>query len=311
MRALASLRPMHRVFLALLFAACASAPPLEPTAAERVLAEAAERFEADDPQAAAETLFEHEETEFQPSQQPRYAVLRAKIHLQIDEPFEAFEALREFADRHPHSELRSEAIALEFEAGKRLSKSDRGFWFFWSDKRGAKACLEHLTTRYPNCPQFAESMHLLGTLALEKKDYFLAEERYRELLRRFPDSEWAPVARYQFAMSIYLSLRGPDYDLDRMETAARELDVYVASNPENPQFRAEAEAAVATLRDWRSTRHLTIADFYKTVENAPGEIEHLHLAADPQFAGTEANAEAQQRLAQLGNPPRIQSKGTK
>ncbi len=308
---------MHRAVLALLpllamfFTACASAPPMQPIAAERVIADATAHFEDNDPQAAGEVLFMHEEAEFQPSQQPRYAVLRAKIHLQLDEAYEAFAALREFADRHPHSELRTEAIALEFEAGKRMAKSDRGFWFFWSDKRGGKACLEHLTTRYPNCSQFAEAMHLLGSLALEKKDYFLAEERYRELLRRFPDSEWAPVARYQFAMSIYQSLRGPDYDLDRMETAARELDVYVASNPENPTFRAEAEAAVATLRDWRSTRHLTIADFYKTVANKAGEIEHLHLAADPQFAGTDANTEAQQRIGDLGNPPRLQSKGTK
>jgi outer membrane protein assembly factor BamD (BamD/ComL family) len=244
-------------------------------------------------------------------QQPRYAVLRAKIHLQQDDPWEAYLALREFADNHPHSELRPEAIELEFEAGKRLAKSDRGFWFFWSDKRGAKSCLEHLTTRYPNCPQFPEAMHLLGSLAIEKKDYMLAEERYRELLRRYPDSEWAPLARYQFAMSIYLSLRGPDYDLDRMEAAARELEVYVASNPENPTFRAEAEAAIATLRDWRSTRHVTIADFYRTVDNRPGEVEHLHLAADPQFAGTEAATEAAARLQEMGNPDRIRKGATK
>ena len=290
-----SLRRMHRAVLALLpllalfLTACASAPPLESAVGERVLADANARFEGGDYEGAQE----------------------AKVHLQLDDPWEAYLALREFADNHPHSELRPEAIELEFEAGKRLAKSDRGFWFFWSDKRGAKSCLEHLTTRYPNCPQFPEAMHLLGSLAIEKKDYMLAEERYRELLRRYPDSEWAPLARYQFAMSIYLSLRGPDYDLDRMEAAARELEVYVASNPENPTFRAEAEAAIATLRDWRSTRHVTIADFYRTVDNRPGEVEHLHLAADPQFAGTEAATEAAARLQEMGNPDRIRKGATK
>ena len=302
---------MHRALLALLLAACASAPPMASPVAERILGDASSRLEAGDVEGAHEVLTEHEETEFLPVQQPRYAVLRAKIHLQQDDPWEAYLALREFADNHPHSELRPEAIALEFEAGSRLAKSDRGFWFFWSDKRGAKSCLEHLTTRYPNCPQFPEAMHLLGSLAIEKKDYMLAEERYRELLRRYPDSEWAPLARYQFAMSIYLSLRGPDYDLDRMEAAARELEVYVASNPENPTFRAEAEAAIATLRDWRSTRHITIADFYRTVDNRPGEVEHLHLAADPQFAGTEAATEAAARLQEMGNPDRIRKGATK
>jgi outer membrane protein assembly factor BamD (BamD/ComL family) len=293
---------MFRVLLVLSLAACASAPPVEAPVAEQIMTEVAQRLEDSDLDGAADQLFEYEETSFLEAWQPRYAVLRARIHLQQKDPWEAYLALREFADNHPHSELRNDAIALQFEAGQQLALSDGGFLFFWSDKRGARTCLEHLTTRYPNCPQFPEAMQLLGKLALEKRDYQLAEERYRELLRRFPESEWAPLARFQFAMSIYLSLRGADYDLDRMESASRELDVYLQGNPENPDYRAQAEVALETLRNWRAERHLSIAAFYQRVDNRPGEVEHLHLALASEFAGTWAADDATERLHELGDP---------
>ncbi len=293
---------MHRVLFCLSLAACASAPPVEGPVAEQVMAEATQRLQDGDVDGAADLVLAFDETEFVEAWQPRYAVLRARIHLQQGEPWEAYLALREFADNHPHSELRSEAIALEFQAGSQLAESDGGFLFFWSDKRGARTCLEHLTTRYPNCPQFAEAMQLLGKLALDNGDYQLAEERYRELLRRFPESEWAPLARFQFAMSIYAALRGADYDLDRMESASRELEVYLQGNPENPDYRTRAAEAKETLRNWRAERHVSIAAFYDRVENRPGEVEHLHMALAPEFQGTAAAEAAALRLAELGDP---------
>lgn len=294
---------MRRLLPLAFLAACASAPPVEGPDAERVMTDTSSLLQSGDVDGAYDVLLDYDETDFLEAWQPRYAVLRARIHLLRGERWEAFEALREFADNHPHSELRTEAIALEFQAGSELAASDGGFLFFWSDKRGARTCLEHLTMRYPNCPQFPEAMQLLGKLALEKEDYQLAEERYRELLRRFPESEWAPLARFQFAMCIYLSLPGSAYDLDRMESASRELDVYLASNPENPEHRERAAAALATLLAWRSERHLAIADFYARVGNRAGEIEHLHVAASPEFADFDAAKEATRRLADLGNPP--------
>lgn len=293
---------MRRFLPFVCLAACASAPPVEGPDAEQILTDATALMQQGDAAGAADLLLAHDETDFLEAWQPRYAVLRARIHLQLGARWDAFEALRDFADNHPHSELRTEAIALEFQAGSELAASDAGFLFFWSDKRGARTCLEHLTTRYPNCPQFPEAMQLLGKLALENQDYGLAEERYRELLRRFPESEWAPLARFQFAMCIYLALPGSDYDLERMESASRELDVYLASMPENPEHRERAAAALATLRAWRSERHLAIAGFYARVGNRPGEIEHLHLAKVPEFAGCDAALAAEERLAELGNP---------
>lgn len=287
--------------LLLCLAACAGAPTAAPEG-ERLLAEAEQALADGDVQAAKDLLLDREEDDFPPAQQARFATLAARTQLMLGDPWEAFVLLRDFADRHPHSELRPMAIALEFEAGQRLAQSDRGFWVFWSDKRGARTCLEHLTTRYPNCEQFASAMRILGELALEQLDYGLAEERFRELLRRYPESEWAPLARFRFAMCIFRSLRGPDYDLDRMESAARELAVYLDSMPENPAFLEEAQRSFETLRQWRAERHWRIAAFYRRVDNVPGEIEHLHMANAQEFAATEAAARAQDRLRELGDP---------
>ncbi|MGE3175688.1 MAG: tol-pal system YbgF family protein [Planctomycetota bacterium] len=293
------------IALPALAAGCRTAAALPAADAEQALAEAERRLAAGDGVGARDLLLAHEESAFAPTQQPRFKVLLARAHLELGAPWQTFLALRDFADDHPHSELRDQVIDLEFRAGSALARSDAGFLFFWSDRRGARTCLEHLITRYPTCVHLADALRILGEMALEDRDYPLAEERFRDLLRRQPESEWAPLARFRFAMSLVGALRGPDYDLERMESATKELRVFLASPPENPQFVAEATAALAQLLDWRSERHVRIADFYRRVGNLPGEIEHLHLASTPEFATTAAADEARRRLAALGDPPTL------
>src|SRR5262245_1092816 len=85
-----------------------------------------------------------------------------------------------------------------------------------------------------------------------------------------------------------------------MESATKELRVFLERPPENPTFVAEAAAALERLLSWRAQRHLAIADFYHTVGNSAGELLHLQAAAAPEFARTAAAATARERLSGLG-----------
>ena len=286
----------------LVLAACSSQPPLLPEGAQQTLDDSQQLLAAGDAAGARDLLLAHGEASFAQSLQPRYEVLLARAHIALGDPWAAFLVLRDFADHHPHSELRDQAVELQFQAGKALEKSGNSFLFFWSDRRAARTCLEHLITRYPNCDQLADALHLLGEMAMEDRDWLGAEERYRELLRRHPESEWAPKARFRFAMSIVSALRGPEYDLEKMEIASKELRAFLDNPPEIPQYVAEATAALQRLLSWRAERHMHIANFYQRVGNRTGEVEHLHAATVPEFAATEAAAAARQRLQELGNP---------
>lgn len=101
-------------------------------------------------------------------------------------------------------------------------------------------------------------------------------------------------------MSIHAGLQGPDYDLDQMQLATRELRDFLASHPENPEFVATATRALQSLLEWQSERHHRIAGFYHTVGNAQGRRLHLERAASDEFAATLAHDRAAAELAALG-----------
>ena len=192
---------------------------------------------------------------------------------------------------------------LVWEIGKQLAGSDAGFLFFWSDRSGGRVALEHLITRHPDSPRTGDALRILGDLAFEDHEYELAQTRYRDLLLNQPDGEWFVWAQYRFAMSIVASLEGPEYDLDRMEHAVRELRAFLTTKPENPEILLSATGALATLQEWRIERHLHIAGFYRTVRNATGERLHLARATADEFATTTRYADAVRQRDALGAAP--------
>jgi outer membrane protein assembly factor BamD (BamD/ComL family) len=291
------------VLLALVLCACKSAPPPIAPDAEIVVVAAEKQLSAGEYEAVRDGLKERDLREFPKSLQPRYELTLARAQFALDEKFDAFETLREFADRHPHSDLREQVVALIYEIGRDLSASDRGFLFFWSDRRGGRVCLVHLVTRYPDSAQLADALRLLGEMAFADQDYDESQERFRELLVRRPDSEWVPLARFRFAMSLVASLQGPEYDLDQMVHASKELQAFLEKPPENPDFVSQARDSLARVLEWQAERYVKIADFYHTIGNHPGELASLKRAAADELKGTKASVEAKARLAELQAKP--------
>ena len=283
--------------LALLFASACGVTPAASNDVERLLVEAEAMVQKGEHESALATL-EHLPDEVCPKRlRDRRDVATASAQMGQGELWDAFLVLEKFADDYPHSELRSTVVEMLWEIGSTLAMSDRGFWIFWSDRRGGRTVLEHLITRHPDTPRLADALRLLGDMAYEDADYELAQERFRDLMRRRPESEWVNYACFRFAMSIVDSLQGPDYDLDKMNHAVRELNDFLANPPENPELVGKAQAALERLRDWRAQRHLSIAAFYRRVDNPAGERLHLEIVAQPEFRGTDAQKTALERLA--------------
>lgn len=282
--------------------ACSSAPPIPREEALQRLADAEARMEAGDPEAAVDDLEDVDRESFPPLLRERRDLVLARAQRATGDDYEAFVTLREFSDRYPHSELRDTVVQMVYDIGRTLIRSDAGFLFFWSDRRAGQSALEHLITRYPDNPWLADALRLLGDDAFERDDLALAQERYRDILRRRPDSEWAPYARFRYAMSLYGTLQGAEYDQDQMLHAQRELTDYLAGNPENPEFVAIARKSLDQILVWRSDRELLVARFYEEIGNEPGRLRHLELAAAEEFATTDAGKEARAILAAPRQP---------
>lgn len=233
----------------------------------------------------------------------RRDVALASVRMGQGDRWGAFTVLETFPDLYPHSELRPVVVEKVWEIGSALAQSDAGFLFFWSDRRAARTVLEHLITRHPDTQRLADALRILGDMAFEDEDYVLAQTRFRDLMLNRPESEWFAYAQFRFAMSIVASLEGPDYDLERMQHAVRELRDFLNRKTENPEMVRAAQEAADRLLEWQAERHLQIASFYRTVGNLAGERLHLDVAAGPEFATTSHHAEAVARRNALPPPP--------
>lgn len=278
--------------LAWLFAAACATTVVPLSNAEQSLAEAEARLSADDPDGALDALAPIEGEQCPRRLGDRRDILTARAELARGELWSAYLALEKFSDLHPHSDLRQTAVEMLWQIGTGLLARDGGFLFFWSDRRAGRTVLEHLITRHPDTQRLADALRILGDMAFEDENFEIAQQRFRDIILNRPESEWYVYAQFRFAMSIVASLQGPDYDLDRTEHATRELNTFLASQPENPELLAETRRALATLREWQVERHLTIADFYRRVGNVPGQRYHLELATREEFADVPAYARA-------------------
>jgi tetratricopeptide (TPR) repeat protein len=278
-------------WLLLATAACATAPITAPDAEQRLArAEAHVIASAWDEALVELTPLEGEACPKRLRDRRDFAIASARHGL--GEPWEAFQVLEPFPDLYPHSDLRPLVVEKVWAIGEQLSQSDRGFLFFWSDARAARTVLEHLITRHPDTQRLADALRILGDMAFADEDFELAQQRYRDLMMNRPDSEWNVYAQYRFAMSIVASLEGPAYDLDRLQHAERELRVFLATNPENPEIMRVGTETLTRLVAWRLERHLRIASFYRTIDNADGERHHLEIAVRPEFAAAPRYQEA-------------------
>lgn len=290
-------------------AACASAP-LQAPAAEQLLTTAESQLAAGQFAAARATLAPLAGETCPKRLRDRRDFTVARTLFGEGQAWDAYLAVERFADNHPHSDLRPAVVDLIWQVGEALSKSDAGFLFFWSDQRAARTVLEHLITRYPETAQLADALRLLGDMAFADGDYELAQQRYRDLMLERPESEWVGYAQYKYAMCLVQSLEGPDYDLERMQQATRELRDFLATKPENPEFVRTAQESIQRITDWRLQRHLDVAAFYATVGSAAGRLHHLELAADPQLAAAAGYAEAVALRDRVANEVRQSAPGS-
>lgn len=286
--------PGRLALLSLLLTACTAVKPT-PQRAQEVL-NSAERLIADGaPDAALVALEEVEDDQCPKRLRDRRDVLVATAELARGEPWRAYLALEEFADLYPYSERRGTVVDILWQAGTTLIERDSGFLFFWSDRSGGRTVLEHLITRHPETERLADALRILGDLAFDAGDYELAQERYRDIIMYRPLGDWRFYAQFRYAMSIVASLRGPDYDMDRMRHATKELTGFLDNASENPQMREEAERALELVLSWRMQRHLDIADYYATLDNDAGRRLHLEYATSPEFATLDGYEQAVER----------------
>jgi outer membrane protein assembly factor BamD (BamD/ComL family) len=270
--------------------ACAGGPDVsDPVAA---LGRAEEELAQGRPEAAREILEEMDEESFTGADLERYLLRLGQAKADTGDRWDAYKVIRNFSDDYAFSDYVNDVQDLEYRVGTMLIQDPGGFWFFGEDEDDGQVVLEHFVLHFPKHPGTPDALRLLGEKAYRDRDYFLARQRFRDLVLQHQNSEWVPLARFRIAMASFRLLVGPAYDLRSMLRAHNELQEFLNTRVENPAFRQEAVDALATVREWLGEKHLQIADFYHTIGNGQGERVHLQVAATtyPDTAAGEAAA---------------------
>ncbi|MFK7743381.1 MAG: tol-pal system YbgF family protein [Planctomycetota bacterium] len=294
--ALANPRTLAGLGALLVLASCV-APPPTPQQSQQLLATAEAQITAgsfDDAIAALDSI---DELRCPKRLRDRRDIARAEAELGRGKPWRAYLALDEFNDLYPYSERRGRVVEILWQASKAMFERDSNVLFFWSDRNGGRTVLEHLITRNPDTQRLADALRILGDIEFENGNYEMAQERYRDIILNRPESDWRFYAQFRFAMSIVAGLRGPDYDLDRMQHAVTELRGFLDNAPENPEMRGEAERALQQVLGWQMQRHLLVADYYRTLKNIAGQRLHLQQATGEEYALADGYDQAVARLA--------------
>ncbi len=101
------------------------------------------------------------------------------------------------------------------------------------DYRGAVAALTQFLAVHPGSRLVDEATHLLGRAYYEDGLYYEAEERFRRVIREFPESPWAQDSAYYLGLAILSQSRKPELDQSETLAAIVEFQSFISRYPDS------------------------------------------------------------------------------
>ena len=133
-----------------------------------------------------------------------------------------------------------------------------------------------LVSSYPFLKLSEDALMKVARHYFDKKEYDQAEEVFDRLIRDYPASEWVEAAEYQQALSVFLQVRGVDYDQEAMRKARSRFSVYLQHNPRG-NWVDEARGSLRRISEMEAQHDLQIAKYY--LRESQPEAARLYLRA--------------------------------
>lgn len=205
------------------------------------------------------------------------AIQGAREYLAMDEPKEAFDAVREVERRYPLHYQRAAAAEILFEAGSEMVQDPVRFLGLFTNHEDGIAALEYMVLHYPAEARCDEAYLILARTYEGDGRLGIALERHEELLTWHPESPLAVIseaARPRLRLEI---LSSPEYDRHGLELARQELEAWLERYPGHefePAVRANYAACLQRLVE----SDLGVATFYRRARNGYGSRLHADRA---------------------------------
>ena len=296
----------------------------------------AEQIEPTNPEAAAD-LFEDIVDDYPETERAAESKFRQGRALykarEYDDASQALQLYMRIAPVNPHL---AEVEEIVYECGKAGLASNHGLFSIFKSDDAALESLQFVAQTFPAGSYADDALLALGDYMRRDEDYASAALHYKELLLRYPDSEWSFQARLRLGDSYLARDQGPPYhagfvDVDPREgipaeqakmiapvTSAVELAMeqyatYLERMDADPARRAEYGADVAyarrrlqECRERLAGKDLHRANWYSGCSERAGAISYWRQAAAwpdtraGQMAQAQLDAEARRPQ---GRPP--------
>jgi len=178
--------------------------------------------------------------------------------------YEAYQAYQKVIDKYPFSERIQEIIEREYKIGEVFMSGEKrkALGLALPVENPSIEIFTKVTENSTYGPLAPKAQYKLGLVLKGLLRYYEAEEAFNKVVSNYPDSEWAPAAKFQIAACRSAVSRGPDYDQGASHEAKQKFEEFVKEHPD-AVLSKQAEENIDQLKEKEAESNYKIALFYE------------------------------------------------
>ena len=178
--------------------------------------------------------------------------------------YEAFQAYQKVMDKYPFSQRIQEIIEREYKIGEAFMSGTKRktLGVALPVENPAVEIFAKVVDNSTYGPLAAKAQYKLGLVLKGLGQYYEAEDAFNKVISNYPDSEWAPAAKFQIASARAAVSRGSDYDQGATKDAKQKFEEFVQEHPDAVLSR-QAEENIQHLKNKEAEGGYNIAAFYE------------------------------------------------
>jgi outer membrane assembly lipoprotein YfiO len=154
-----------------------------------------------------------------------------------------------------------------------------------------------LITLYPSLEYADDALLEIARYYFDRKQYPEAQSVYERLVRDYSDREWAELAEFQLAVTVYKQVRGVDYDQGPLKKAKRLFNLYRVHHPRGVHIE-KVRANLDAIAEMEAQHDLKVAKYYLRESQPEAAMKYLRevLLNNPK---TDAARQAREMYRQM------------
>ncbi len=215
----------------------------------------------------------------------------------LSKPWLAFKKFRTAVDNYSSFVPYIDILNREFEIAKDNfdGGQDKFLIFAFSTDTKAIEIYDHIATVGPYAPFTPEAIYRSALLSYDLKEYDDAASKFRQIMTKYPASEFAKDARLDLAVTLLRNSVDANGDGTLVGEAHQLISLFVKRYPDHERID-EANELYQSIRSTKAKRLLYLGEFYRREPHKRNDASKRYLT---ELMAKYDNTESAQRAAEL------------